>query len=138
MSCVNRDRVILGGLLAGLIINVGKFILNQWVLKTQWEAAVTAAHLPLPGGEMVWFVVSGFLGGMLTVWLYAVVRPRLGPGPMTAARVGTSVWALTLLPAMMPPLVTGVLPNNVVRLANLWDLALILLATMIGAWVYKE
>jgi len=39
---------------------------------------------------------------------------------------------------MMPPLVTGVLPNNVVRLATLWDLALILLATMIGAWVYKE
>lgn len=138
MSCVNRDRVVLGGLLAGLVINVGKFILNHWVLKTQWEAAVRAAHLPPPGDDMGWFVISGFLGGILAVWLYAAVRTRLGPGLKTAATVGASVWALTIFPAMMPPSVTGVLPNQVVRLANLWDLVLILLATVIGAWVYKE
>ena len=139
MGRINAGRVILGGLLAGLVINLGEFILNQLVLKTQWEAVMNALHLPPPGGGAIaWFVVSGFLGGILTVWLYAAFRPRLGPGPRTAIIAGLFVWALGCFLALMPPMLTGVLPAQCVGTVMIWDLVEAPVAAVIGAWLYKE
>jgi len=42
MSNVNTGRVVLGGLLAGLVLNIGEFVLNEIVLGSQmktWFAA---------------------------------------------------------------------------------------------------
>ena len=67
MGRINAGRVILGGLLAGLIINIGEFILHELVLKAQEEAAMAALNLPPPGGSAIaWFVAGGFLAGIRT------------------------------------------------------------------------
>jgi hypothetical protein len=36
MSKINLARVLRGGLLAGLVINVGELILNSMVLASEW------------------------------------------------------------------------------------------------------
>jgi len=88
--------VVIGGLLAGLIINISETILNIPVLGAQFEAAMKALNLSPPGnGPIIVFVIGGFVLGLLLVWLYAAIRPRFGDGPRTAiiaALAGAAVY----------------------------------------------
>jgi hypothetical protein len=83
-------RVLVGGLATGLVINVGETILNVPLAGAETEQALAARNLPpIGGGAIAYFVVLCFLLGILIVWIYAAVRPRLGPGPKTAVMVDT-------------------------------------------------
>ena len=87
---MNMSGVIKGGLVAGLLINVSEFVLNMMVI-------------PMPegaGGSIGFWVVYAFVMGLLTAYLYALIRPRCGAGPKTGVCAGLLVWTLhTLLPA---------------------------------------
>ena len=87
---MNMSGVIKGGLVAGLLINVSEYVLNMMVI-------------PMPegaGGSIGFWVVYAFVMGLLTAYLYALIRPRCGAGPRTGVCAGLLVWALhTLLPA---------------------------------------
>jgi hypothetical protein len=97
MSSTNWKRVILGGLLAGVVINVSESILNGVVLAKDWEAAMAALGKPQMGGNQVGvFVLWGFLVGVFAVWLYAAIRPRYGAGPKTALCAGAASGALPI------------------------------------------
>src|SRR5204863_8105313 len=53
MEKINWSRVILGGLLAGLIMNVGEFMLNVVVFAKELEEATRKLNLPPPGGDFI-------------------------------------------------------------------------------------
>ena len=90
MDRINWNRVLLGGLLAGLIINASEFVLNGVVLQSDWNAAMKALNKPgdVTGGQIAGFNLWGFATGIIAVWLYAAIRPRYGAGPKTAAIAG--------------------------------------------------
>ena len=73
MSSLNWGRVILGGLLAGMVINVFEFFLDGVVLAKGWEAAMVAlGRPPIAGSQiavfLVWsFILWGFLIGIFAV-----------------------------------------------------------------------
>src|SRR5215467_1415854 len=93
---MNIGRIVLGGLLAGLIVNVSEFVLNGYVVAADLEAALKARNIPpIDMSALVWFVVAGFAGGIVNVWLYAAIRPRFGPGVKTAVWAGVFVWLST-------------------------------------------
>ncbi len=66
MAHTNRGRVILGGLLAGLIINVVELIVNGIVLRASWGQALKALGKPewFSASAMVVFLICGFLLGI--------------------------------------------------------------------------
>ena len=81
MRGINTARVVVGGLVAGLVINVSEFILNMVVMGADMNAAMTRLNLPPVGGQAITvFVVLGFALGIGTIWLYAAIRPRYGAG----------------------------------------------------------
>ncbi len=87
---MNVSGIIKGGLVAGLLINVSEFVLNMMVIPVPEGA----------GGSIGFWVVYAFVMGLLTAYLYALIRPRCGAGPKTGVCAGLLVWALhTLLPA---------------------------------------
>ncbi|SRR6266446_9711189 len=95
MTQMNMKRVVIGGLVAGLIINISETIMNVPVLGPQMEAALKQLNLPAIGGAAIGvFVVGAFVLGLLLVWLYAAIRPRFGPGPKTAIIAGLVLWLL--------------------------------------------
>src|SRR5215471_10120295 len=98
MAHTNRGRVILGGLLAGVVINVVEYVTNGIVLREAWGRAMQALGKPadLSAGAIVIFNVWGFLLGIAAVWIYAAIRPRYGAGPGTAVRAGLAAWALAV------------------------------------------
>ena len=144
MSSINRGRVILGGLLAGMVINVFEFFLNGVVLAKAWEAAIVAlGRPPIAGSQIavffVWsFILWGFLIGIISVWLYAAIRPRYGAGPKTALCVGSFVWGLGYLLTSVTPFLLNLFPRRIVAIGLTVGLVEVLLSTLVGAWLYRE
>ena len=94
---MNTAGVIKGGLLAGLVINIGEFVLNGVLVADNWAGALEVLGGSQTGLDLATYVVFGFLIGIAGVWIYAAVRPRLGSGPITALKVGLVVWFFAYL-----------------------------------------
>jgi hypothetical protein len=138
MTKVNFPRVILGGLLAGIVINVSEFLLHQAVMKEQEVETLKALGRPMPqgGGVILVWVLWGFALGITAVWLYAAIRPRYGAGAGTAVRAGLAAWFLSYLLMTVAMTNIGLLPFS--PLEFVWNLVQDLVATLVGAWVYRE
>ncbi len=138
MKPVNWGRVILGGIAAGIVVNVSEFLLNEVVLKKANEDAMKALGKSMPeaGGTIAVWILWGFLFGIVAVWLYAAIRPRYGAGPATAVKAGLAVWILSSLFSSLVLANLGLFPLNAVVLA--WTFVEVVVATLVGAWLYRE
>ncbi|PYS28110.1 MAG: hypothetical protein DMG11_13920 [Acidobacteria bacterium] len=139
MTQMNMKRVVIGGLVAGLIINISETIMNVPVLGPQMEAALKQLNLPAIGGAAIGvFVVGAFVLGLLLVWLYAAIRPRFGPGPKTAIIAGLVLWLLAYVWPSLGNGLTGFMPMKLLTVAVLWGLAEVIVAALVGGALYKE
>jgi len=139
MGKINTARVLLGGLLAGLIIDIGEYILNDPILGKRWEAAMQSLNRsPIGAQGIIGFVLLGFVLGILCVWLYAAIRPRYGAGPKTALCAGLAAWAFASFYPTIGMMGLGLFPRHVLLIAVIWTLVEVPIATVIGAWLYKE
>ena len=139
MAQINTGRVILGGLAAGLVINISEAVLNLMVVAGQTEEIVASLGVePASGATIGVLVVAGFLIGVATVWLYAAMRPRFGAGPRTAMIAGAVMWALAHLWRMTDITLFLGLSMSFVMLVLAWTLVESLLAAYVGAWLYQE
>lgn len=136
---MNWKRILLGGLLAGLVLNIGEIILNVPIIGEEFDAVIAKYGLPAMGGSTIaLFVVLCFLLGILSVWLYAAVRPRLGPGAGTALKVGFVVYLLAFVFPNIGTMAMGIFPRNLTLTALAWELIEVPLAVLVGAWLYRE
>jgi hypothetical protein len=138
MGKINWTRVILGGLVAGVIINVFEYALNGVVLAKDMEAAISALGRQMGGGALLMFTVWGYLVGIFAVWLYAAIRPRYGAGPKTAACAGAAVWGLGYLLAAVTPLALHLFPGRLMAVGLAVGLVEVIAGTLAGAWLYRE
>lgn len=139
MGKINMGRVILGGLLAGLIINVGEFVLNGVILEKDFEAVMRSLNKPpVSGTAIAVFLVLGFVLGIIIVWIYAAIRPRFGAGPKTAVCAGLTAWALAYLYTSAGQAPIGIFPTRLLVIGTVWGLVELAIAAVAGAWLYKE
>lgn len=139
MNNLNLDRVLTGGLLAGLIINAGEILLNVVLLAGPWQAAREALGLGEEGGAGIALYIGwGFINGLVVVGLYAAIRPRFGAGPRTALVAGAFVWALSSFGVALIFQAGSLFPPALVWTVVLGEVVIFLLASVAGAWVYKE
>ena len=139
MNNINLGRVLLGGLLAGLILNVGEFLLNDLVLAKQMQDFFARTGITPPGTTFLVAAVSlTFVMGIVLVFVYALIRSRLGPGVKTAIVAGLVMWfALYLYTGVINGLALGA-SSNTILIVLVWGFFQYLLASIAGAWVYKE
>ena len=99
MKQINLGRVLLGGLVAGLVLNIGEFLLNGVVLVDEMKKDFGRLNLPPePGGDFIAkAVVATFILGIVITFLYAAIRARFGPGVKTAIYAGLLAWFFTIL-----------------------------------------
>lgn len=139
MGRINIGRVILGGFVAGMVINIGEFILNEPILGSQWTAAMASLNRePVTGASIAWFIAMGFVLGVALTWLYAAIRPRFGVGHKTAILAGIAVWFLAYVWGFGSTWVMGLLPLKLVGITLAWGLIEVCLASIAGAWLYAE
>jgi hypothetical protein len=136
---MDTGRVIIGGLVAGVVINIGETVLNAVVIAEEMAATMARFNLPPMGaGTIGLFIVLCFMLGILTIWIYAAIRPRFGPGPKTAALAGAAVWFAAYLFPSIGYAAMGFFPVGLSALALGWGLVEILLAAVAGAYFYRE
>jgi hypothetical protein len=99
MASIDNGRVVVGGLAAGLIMNVVDGVTNGVLIADKWKAQTDMLSPTLMArtatSSMIGWIVLDFVIGVLIVWLYAAIRPRYGAGPGTAVRAGFMGWLMT-------------------------------------------
>ncbi len=139
MASMNVGRVVAGGLLAGLIINISEFVLNQPILGEKWKEAMEAMNLQEPGTTAIgFFIVTSFVLGLLTVWMYAAMRPRLGAGPKSAMIAGLFVWLLYYGLVNVGIGLMGVFSFDLLGIVLGWSVVEMSIAAVAGCAIYKE
>jgi len=142
MASIRWGRVVAGGLLAGLITNVGEAVLRGALLARAGTEAYLALGRTVTADPvyLASLIALTFAQGVAAVWLYAAIRPRYGPGPGTALRAGLAVWFFSAVYAALY-LHSGfprIFPGNVVWPPVAWELLEFPLAALAGAAVYQE
>jgi hypothetical protein len=142
MGRINWGRVFLGGLLAGVVINLSEMLLNSVVVKRDWEEAMRALGkdpaAAMAGNAMAIWILWGFLAGIGLVWGYAAIRPRYGPGAKTAAIAGVGAWFFVCFLSNLAMMNMGLFPRRIIMIGLVWGLVELIIAAIVGAWVYKE
>ena len=138
MGKTNFARVILGGLLAGLILNIFEYVLNGVVFASQWDAFEKMLGRQMRPGAIPFFVVATFVMGIGAIWLYAAARPRFGPGPKTATLTGLAFWLFAYAIPDANSVVAGLSPGRLTATVTLILLVGVILASICGAWLYRE
>jgi len=139
MGNINITRMLLGGLLAGLVICFGEYILGWLILGGQWaEVLAEAGTEEFGGGQIASFAIGALLYGIALIWIYAAIRPRFGPGPKTAIVAGLTLWVVAWLLVSAYVIVIGVYPAGLLIAGIVWGLFELPIAAIAGAWLYQE
>jgi len=138
MGKINVARVILGGLLAGLVMNVSEYVLNIYVVADEANAVYQRLGVQPPGmHQIAIFLIMGFVLGIIMIFVYAAMRPRFGAGAKTAIIAGVVTWIVSMF-GPVADVVMGITPPSMLGLPGIWSLVEMAVAGVIGAWVYKE
>ena len=76
--------------------------------------------------------------GFLVVYLYAALRPRFGAGPRTAAIAAVFFWLSAYVPRFFELSDFGILGGWRLAVSIPWSLAEVILAALLGGWIYRE
>jgi hypothetical protein len=143
MSKINLGRVVGGGLLAGLVMNIVDGITNGALLGAQWQRegqALSPTLMATPGLEtmsMAGWVIVDFLTGIALVWLYAAIRPRFGAGPRTALIAAIVTWLVGHL-NFTSYAFNGLYSTQIVVAASAGALVGMVAGGLAGGWLYRE
>jgi hypothetical protein len=136
---INVGRVLIGGLVAGIVLNIGEYILNDKVFGAQMKEYFAKHNFPTPGGNAIAVaVVMTFILGIVIVAGYAAIRPRFGAGPKTAIIAALFAWFGVYVYPNILGAAFGFVPTNILPIALVWGLVEYNVAALIGAWLYKE
>ncbi len=139
---INTQKVVLGGLAAGFVMNVIDFVFNMFVVGARMKAETDAFKPGLAdqmnkGSVMISYIVMDFALGILLVWTYAAIRPRFGPGGKTAVYAAILFWLLAGI------FYSGYLHMGMMSMGLWWTFAFVglvnfLISAWVGARLYSE
>ena len=141
MGKMNVQRIIVGGVVAGILCFIGDGIVHGVLLRDRWAQVMANLGRPTMQEQpihMLYYAVYDLAKALVGVWLYAAIRPRFGPGGRTAVIAAVVTWALVIPIALL-----GLIPSAFFgrRFALLWSidgLVVMVIAIVFGAWLYRE
>jgi hypothetical protein len=140
MSSISTGRVILGGIVAGIVSDVLGYLVDGMWLAPRWNAGMKAlGHGNFAPNQWIGFELLGIACGVVAIWIYAAIRPRFGPGVGTAVKAGVAVWFVgTLLPNAGFMYLSGLFSRRLTLYTTVAGLFEIVIGTIAGAVIYRE
>lgn len=139
MKKINVVRVLLGGLIAGVVLNAGEYLFHNVVFTDDTKNELQNLNLPAPGSDFIAkAVVATFILGIVITFLYAVIRTQFGPGVTTAIYAGLLAWFFTILYPGVIYNGLGMVSTRVFAIGLAWGLVEFAIGAIAGAWPYKE
>lgn len=141
MTGINYGRVLVGGLVAGVVANVCDFVINFFLIAEDLQQMAQRLGLDQdtlnsPAVAVTWVVVD-FIYATLIVWTYAAIRPRLGPGPKTAITAGLVIFAAVTV-VLFGFTQMGVFTMPTFLKSSALSAVTAVLASLAGGWAYRE
>jgi len=140
MAGINYGRVVGGGIVAGVILNVFDAVGGMTIFAEEQKQMFERLHLPAMDqsfSAMLPLILIDLLIGIIMIFTYAAIRPRFGPGPKTAVLAGFVLYAtVTILMyafTSMGIFTRDAYVKNAVFYAVAW-----ILAAVAGGALYKE
>ena len=142
MKRINYGRVLVGGLLAGVLLFLADGFIHEKLLKDHWMAALKAAGRSVEteqhGGGMVYFAAFELLRGLAMAWVYSVFRTHFGPGPSTAVCAALTVWGILFPIAVIQQVPLGFYGTTLLSLWTIYELVPSVLAGLAAGALYKD
>jgi len=129
--------VLLGGLLAGVIIDASEALING-VSKQDSGDLMTKLGKSPDRTALAAFNVIGFVTAIWMVWLYAAIRSRYGAGQGPPLLVAVTIWVIGYAVPAIGQAGLGLLPAQLVETATGLGRIEVILAALAVASVYKE
>jgi len=139
---MNTQKMVVGGIAAGVVLFVLDFLSNTLILGDRMTAAMDALNPALAANmestsALVTFAIIDLVFGLALVWLYATIRPKFGPGPKTAAIAGVYLWLVTGM-VWASLVVMGLFSWGLWFMGGAAWLVTTVAATMVGGMLYNE
>lgn len=135
---INVPRLVISGLVAGFVINLGELAVNVWLLGDAWSRALAGMGLAMDMPAVVHWGIGSFVLGIVGVWIFAAIRSRYATGTSSALRAALAVWACTYLYAAIGMMGTAAFPTWLLLTALVWGLVEMGVAVYVGAWMYRS
>lgn len=137
MGRINWWRVVLSGLITGVAWTVTSSVVTV-LAGRDFASAVPDNRLAAPNVGFVTFLFCVNLAeGIWMMWLYAMTRPRYSSRLKAALMMGMAWWIISsLIDATWGSF--GFVPAKALLGPMVASLPAILLAVLVGAWMYKE
>jgi hypothetical protein len=141
MYKINWGRLLVGGLVAAIILFMTDGLLHERVVGADWKlifdnlGGPAQQHNPI---SLVYFAVFELGRGLISIYLYALMRSYFGPGPKTAALAGVVAWIAFSVtgPAQFIPL--GFYSNALWIKVGAFQLFTSIIAALAGAALYRD
>jgi peptidoglycan/LPS O-acetylase OafA/YrhL len=141
---MNTKKVIVGGLVAGVVLNILDFLLNGMVFGASMKAEMNAfkpgmgdAMAQMDTNTMIGYVIMDFVLGMLIAYTYAAMRPRFGAGPKTAIIAAVVLWIFAgIISANY--LIMGMMSQGLWWSVAIAYMVCLIIAALVAGAVYKE
>jgi hypothetical protein len=137
---MNWSRILLAGMLAGMVINTGEYLLHKIILQQGWTDLMQKfkdAAEPKPG-QFAALSVAGFVMGVLTVWLFAATRPRFASTPKAVISAAIAIWIPAYCVGLLAPFMLGILPAGLVFPSMAAGIVELTLGASLGGLIYAD
>lgn len=138
---MNVGRVILAGLLAGLVLNVGEAVLHGVVLADAMTQAMATLgrNEGSSAGGLATLIGITFAQGVVGIWLCALLLARGIPRATAALAAGVVLWVLSAVYAAiyLSAGLPNLMPATVVWWPVVWGAVEYPLAIFVGALAYR-
>ena len=139
---INTQKVLIGGLAAGVVMNVIDFVSNTYILGARMKAESDAfkpgmSDQMMTGKAIAGYIIMDFVLGILLVWTYAAIRPRFGPGVKTAVYTAFLFWVLAAI-FLSGYLHMGMMSTGLWMTFAFFGLVNFLISAWVGARLYTE
>jgi hypothetical protein len=140
MGKINVGRLILAGVVAGIVSDVLGYLVDGVLLASRWaEGMTTLGQEEFSPNQWIYFLLLGIAGGITVIWIYAAARPRFGAGAKTAVYSGVAVWVVgSLIPNVSFMWVGGLFSRHLTAYTTAGALVEIVAGALAGAALYKE
>jgi len=142
MKKINIGRMLIGGVVAGVLLFLADGFIHEKLLHEHWMAAMRTAGRSVEaeshGADMVYFAVFELLRGLALAWVYAVIRSHFGPGPKTAIIAALAVWAIMFALPFISDVPLGFYSANMLVMWALYELIATVVAGLAAGALYKD
>jgi len=139
MGGIDTKRWLLGGLAAGVLIWLIEGLASMLYMDDMKAAMEPhGLSMEMTAGAFAIASIVSLLAGLTIVFIYAMARARLGPGPRTAVVAGVAFFLGSTLVSILGWSMLGLFPARMLVTWAVVGLVEVVLAALLGGYIYKE